>query len=49
MKSAFLSGKSLRVVAVAFPSGDPVAVRLGNTIFALRRHEAEMIGIYRHT
>jgi len=44
----FLPGESLRVVAVAFPSGDPVAVRLGNTTFALRRHEAEMIYIDRH-
>jgi len=43
----FLPGESLRVVAVSFPGGDPVAVRLGNTTFALRRHEAEMICVSR--
>lgn len=41
----FLPGEMVRVVATAFPSGDPIAVRIGNTTFALRRHEAEMIFI----
>ena len=43
----FLPGESLRVTATAFPSGDPIAVRIGNTTFALRRHEADMIYIER--
>ena len=43
----FVAGESLRVVAIAFPSANPIAVRIGNTTFALRRHEAEMIQIDR--
>ena len=44
----FLPGETLRVIATAIPAGDPIAVRIGNTTFALRRHEAEMICIERH-
>lgn len=43
----FVPGELLRVVAIAFPSGDPIAVRIGNTTFALRRHEAELILVER--
>jgi Fe2+ transport system protein FeoA len=28
------------VIAEIWPGGDPMAVRLGNTLFALRRREA---------
>ena len=41
----FVPGESVRVIAESFPGGDPIAVRLGNTTFALRRHEAAMIRI----
>lgn len=44
----FLPGETVRVVATAFPSGDPIAVRIGNTTFALRRHEADMILVERN-
>lgn len=43
----FVPGELLRVVAIAFPSGDPIALRIGNTTFALRRHEAELIQVER--
>lgn len=43
----FLPGEIVRVVALSFPAGDPMAVRIGNTTFALRRHEAGMIHIDR--
>jgi len=43
----FLPGERLQVVALSFPDGDPMAVRLGNTTFALRRHETAMICIDR--
>jgi ferrous iron transport protein B len=33
----------VRVVARGHPGGDPVAVRVGNTMFALRRFEAERV------
>ncbi|MBK4738339.1 FeoA family protein [Noviherbaspirillum pedocola] len=39
----FVPGEQVRIVAVSFPGNDPIAVRLGNTTFALRRHEAAMV------
>lgn len=39
----FVDGERVRVVARGHPGGDPVAVRVGNTMFALRRFEAERV------
>ena len=39
----FLDGERVRVVARGHPGGDPVAVRVGNTMFALRKFEAEHV------
>lgn len=39
----FIDGERVRVVARGHPGGDPVAVRVGNTMFALRRFEAERV------
>ena len=39
----FIDGERVRVVARGCPGGDPVAVRVGNTMFALRRFEAERV------
>ena len=39
----FIEGEQVRVVARGHPGGDPVAVRVGNTMFALRRFEAERV------
>lgn len=47
LELGFTPGEKIRVVAVSFPKGDPMAVRLGNTTFALRRHEASLIQIER--
>lgn len=41
----FLPGEPVRVVARGFPGGDPLAVRVGGTTFALRRHEAACIRV----
>lgn len=41
----FVPGEKIRIVAHAFPSGDPIAVRLGNTTFALRRYEASLVQV----
>ena len=41
----FAPGEQVRVVAESFPRKDPMAVRIGNTMFALRRHEAEMVSV----
>lgn len=47
LELGFAPGEKIRVVAVSFPKGDPMAVRLGNTTFALRRHEAAMVQVER--
>lgn len=41
----FVPGEEVRIVAESFPSRDPIAVRLGSTTFALRRHEAAMVRV----
>lgn len=43
LELGFAPGEKIRVVAVSFPQGDPMAVRVGNSTFALRRHEAAMV------
>src|SRR4030081_2677948 len=45
LELGFAPGEKIRVVAESFPHRDPMAVRIGNTTFALRRHEAAMIQI----
>lgn len=47
LELGFAPGEKLQVVAESFPRRDPMAVRLGNTTFALRRHEAAMIHVVR--
>jgi len=39
----FVDGERVRVVARGYPGGDPLAVRVGDTMFALRRFEAERV------
>ncbi len=39
----FIPGERVRVVARGYPGGDPLAVRVGDTMFALRRFEAERV------
>lgn len=41
----FAPGEQVRVVAESFPRKDPMAVRIGNTMFALRRHEAALVQV----
>lgn len=41
----FVAGEPVEVVATAFPHGDPIAVRIGATRFALRKFEAQAIWI----
>ena len=47
LELGFAVGEKLRVVAESFPRRDPMAVRIGNTVFALRRAEAAMIQVVR--
>jgi len=41
----FVPGEAVRVVATGVPGREPLAVRLGHTTFALRRHEASFIRV----
>lgn len=45
MELGFLPGTPVRVIATGFPSNDPIAVRIGRATFALRRFEADLIGV----
>jgi ferrous iron transport protein A len=39
----FVPGEQVQVVEVAWPGGDPMAVRVGTSVFALRRREARAV------
>lgn len=43
----FVPGEAVRIVATGMPGADPLAVRLGHTTFALRRHEAAFVHVTR--
>lgn len=43
LELGFVEGESLRVVAHGFPGREPIAVRIGNTTFALRCFEADHV------
>ena len=43
MEIGFLPGETVRIVATGFPGPDPLAVRIGQATFALRRHEASKV------
>ena len=40
MEIGFLPGEPVSVIARGFPAADPLAVRVGQATFALRRHKA---------
>lgn len=39
----FVAGERVQVVEQVWPGGDPIAVRVGGTVFALRRREASAV------
>ncbi|MBX6964299.1 ferrous iron transport protein A [Alcaligenes faecalis] len=43
MEIGFLPGERVRVVATGFPGADPLAIRVGQATFALRRDEAAFV------
>ena len=45
----FVPGATCEVVARMSPGGDPMAVRVAGSTFALRRREAGVIAVQRHT
>ena len=45
LEIGFLPGEQVRVMAHGYPGRDPLAVRVGHTTFALRRHEDALIRV----
>ena len=45
LELGFVEGECLRVIAHGFPGREPLAVRIGNTTFALRRFEADHVWV----
>ena len=45
MELGFVPGELVRVLKRAVPGGDPIAVKVGDATFALRRFEAALISI----
>ncbi len=43
LELGFVPGEAFEIVEEIWPGGDPIAVRLGNTTFALRRREASAV------
>jgi ferrous iron transport protein A len=45
LELGFVPGESIEVIGEIWPGRDPMAVRLGNTTFALRRREADSVQV----
>ena len=43
MELGFIPGERIEVIEEVRPGGDPIAVRIGTSIFALRRREAQAV------
>ncbi len=43
MEIGFLPGEQVRLLATGFPGADPLAIRVGQATFALRRDEAAFV------
>ena len=39
----FVPGEKIQIIEMVWPGGDPMAVRVGSTVFALRRREAQAV------
>ena len=45
MELGFVPGERIRMLKRGMPGGDPLAIKVGNSTFALRRFEAALISI----
>jgi len=43
LELGFCPGERVEVIEEIWPGGDPIAVRIGNSVFALRRREAAAV------
>ena len=48
LELGFVPGEALEVIEEIWPGADPMAIRLGNTTFALRRREALAVMVEPH-
>src|SRR2546429_9996721 len=48
LEFGFVSGEQVEILAEARPGRDPFVVRVGNTTLALRRREAQSVGVELH-
>jgi ferrous iron transport protein A len=39
----FVPGEPFQIIEAVWPGGDPIAVRVGSAVFALRRREAQAV------
>lgn len=49
MEIGFIPGEPLQVLHKGFFGGEPIAVRIGQSTFALRRFEAALISVIPHS
>jgi ferrous iron transport protein A len=47
LEIGFIPGERVEVIAEIQPGGDPIAVRIGASMFALRRREAQAVLVRR--
>jgi ferrous iron transport protein A len=45
MELGFVPGEKIRMLKRGMPGGEPLAIRVGNSTFALRRFEAALIAV----
>jgi ferrous iron transport protein A len=45
MELGFVPGEKIRMLKRGMPGGEPMAIKVGNSTFALRRFEAALISI----
>ena len=45
MELGFVPGERIRILKRAMPGGDPIAVKVGHSTFALRRFEAALVTV----
>ncbi|WP_307720860.1 FeoA family protein [Pseudoduganella lutea] len=45
MELGFVPGEKIRMLKRGMPGGEPLAIRVGNSTFALRRFEAALVAI----
>jgi Fe2+ transport system protein FeoA len=45
LEVGFVPGEQIEIIEEIRPGGDPIAVRIGSSIFALRRREAQAVMI----